>query len=131
MPEEIVEPETPLFTEEELGNIRSIKLNNGNDILAVILSTDTTLMVVKRPCIIMKLVTDETAISYMLVKWQPYSLSENHIIYINSIVSYCRVNADFMEFYVKSVQNQINEENKTTAYQWPKWMDKVDKSKVN
>ena len=84
MPEETeqaapAEPK-PLFTEDELYNLRAIKLNNGHDILACILGTDPEYMVVKRPCQVFRMVENDGSITVVLSKWQPFSIGDKHII---------------------------------------------------
>ena len=54
MPEQI-----EILSKEELQNLRSIKLINGNDILACILSVENNMMMVKRPCQVFHIVNQQ------------------------------------------------------------------------
>jgi|ERR1017187_7243870 hypothetical protein len=139
MPEEIeqvalAEPK-PFFTDEELYNLRAIKLNNGQDILACILATDPEHMIVKRPCQIFRVVQNDGNITIILAKWQPYSIGDNHIINRFSIVTYCKINDEMKEFYLQCVLKQLEDETTpkiTFNPAWPDWMDQpIDKLRIN
>jgi len=128
--------EKPLFTDEELYNIRSIKLNNGETMLACILCTDAEHMIVKRPCQVQKINGDDGSVAMVLTKWQPFSVDPNHVIFKQSLVSYCKINQAMIDFYILAVQNQINEENSSkepiVGKEWPEWMDSpLSKTQLN
>jgi hypothetical protein len=129
MPEE----PKPLFTEEELYNVRAIKLSNGNDIVACILASDPDKMIVKRPCQLMH-ISENGTISLILTKWQTNSLGDTHVINSSSVVSYCKINENMLQFYIESVQRQITDEitPKPSKSIWPDWMDKpLTKNLIN
>jgi len=140
MPEETeqsapAEPK-PLFTEDELYNLRVIKINNGNDILACILGIDPEHMIVKRPCQVFRMIENNGSVTVVLSKWQPFSVGDNHIINRTSVVTYCKINDEMKEFYITSVKKQIEDENKPKksiiGQDWPEWMDQpLNKSKIN
>lgn len=124
----------PLFSEEEIINLRAIKLNNGHDILGVIVATDDEHIFVRRPCQIFRQANGDGTAHIMLLKWQPFSNSEVHVVNKTSFVTYCRVNPDIFEFYTKSVISQIEEENKAgdlSGIVWPEWMDNPTPIQIN
>ena len=131
------EPEPkPLFTDDELYNLRAIKLSNGNDILACIVFTDDKHMIVKRPCQILQMGNSNGTITMMLAKWQPFSDGELQVINVSTVVTHCRINKEMMMFYIKSVINQIQDENSTKesikGKTWPNWMDQpLTKAQIN
>ena len=134
MPEELVPSEMkPLFTEDELHNLRSIKLSNGNDILACILALDEKTLVVKRPCQVLKMVNEDNAI-VVLTKWQQFSVSENHVINSNAIVSYCKVSPEMEQYYIQNVKQQLaveaHSKEPSIEYAWPEWTDKPIKQQI-
>jgi hypothetical protein len=139
MPEEIVPVPSemkPLFTEEELYNLRSIKLSNGQDIIGCILSLDEKNVIVKRPCLLFNLIDNAGNTKVVLTKWQTFSISENHVINFNAVVSYCKVMPEMIEYYLTNVKQQVAYEStpkKETPveYVWPEWMDKVTKQQIN
>ena len=122
MPEQI-----EILSKEELQNLRSIKLINGNDILACILSVENNMMMVKRPCQVFHIVNQQDGSSTIILsKWQAFAENDIHIIQLPAVVSYCRITADFTEYYKRSVTNQIIDENKVKEPPkdiWPEWMN--------
>jgi hypothetical protein len=137
MPEELVTTATepiPIFTQDELHNLRAIKLTNGNDILACILGTDEKTLIVKRPCLIIRTIESNGIMNFILAKWQPFSTHDIHLINQSSIVTYCKVTSNFMEFYINSIKRQIQEETQPNKpeFVWPSWMDsKLESKQIN
>jgi hypothetical protein len=137
MPEELVPSEMkPLFTEEELYNLRSIKLSNGQDIIGCILSLDEKNVIIKRPCQLLNIVDGNGNTKVLLTKWQTFSISENHVINFNAVVSYCKVMPEMIEYYLTNVKQQVAYESSPKKeipieYVWPKWMDKPTKNQIN
>ena len=132
VPEELV----PLFTDDELINLRSIKLTNGNDILACILSSDTQIMIVKRPCLVVRIVSEDGHSTTILTKWQAFSEGEVHVVNTHAVVSYCKITTEMLEFYLQSVKHQISDEIKAkepiVGSEWPEWMNQpLAKHQVN
>ena len=120
----------PLFTDDELHNLRAIKMANGNDILACIVATDPDHMVVKHPCQILRMVREDGNVQVILSKWTPFSVGETYIVMSRSVVTYCKVNPDMKEFYITSVKSQLEDSSESTQ-KWPEWMDHPIKTQIN
>jgi hypothetical protein len=125
-----------MFSDEEMANLRVIKLNNGEELMAVILAMDDKHMLVRRPCKISRIATDvEGNVAILLLKWQPFSDQEKHAIVADQVLSYARVTETVAAFYLKSVMNQIHEELQESlpeGFEWPQWMDdKIPSAKLN
>jgi hypothetical protein len=125
----------PCFTEDELHNLRAIKLNNGNDIIGCILTIDSEKLIVKRPCQIFRISDEHNNVSLLLTKWQPFSDDINFVISKISLVTYCKVNDYMKESYIDTIQKQIEDDNipKTiNDFGWPARIGQsIDLSKIN
>jgi hypothetical protein len=134
VPENTTATIEPIFTEDELMNLRSIKLMNGDNILACILAIDENKLIIKRPCQKIVFMGEDNSTKLLLTKWQSHALNENHTIMAHAIVGYCMVTLDMIEFYIKSVQQQIIDEckQKEPVSPFPSWMDlPLNKSQIN
>jgi hypothetical protein len=127
-PEVVYGPE-PLFSDSEIHNIRAIKLSNGEDILTIIEAINPTVMVVRRPCKILRLPQEDGTAMIVLLKWHTFSAEETAVVQMSSIVSYSKVTPDMMAFFKTSVVKQMIEENESSIpagakeFVWPEWMD--------
>ncbi len=126
MPEEPIPEQQPLFSNEELYNLRVLKLSNGEELLAVILASMPEDMLVRRPCQIYRLPGIDGNIVIVLAKWQAFSNEEKHSIKQAHIISFSKITDEMKAFYIKTVIIQMQEENKILepASVWPEWMDK-------
>jgi hypothetical protein len=138
--EVLVEEERPLygpdpyFSDDELYNVRSIKLTNGNDIIAVILYVDEQTVIVKRPCQVIRMMT-ENGIYTTVGKWIPYAAFEQQfVINRDTVINYAKIESEMFGHYLSAVRGQINEECKvedSTTYTWPDWMDHPNPTQIN
>jgi hypothetical protein len=137
---EPVDPEgpKPLFSDEELKNLRAIKLISGEDILAIVYSSSNPeAILTKRPCKVIRIVNENGSGNIILLKWHVFSNQELIPIMKHSLISFSKVTDSMKDFYIESVVKQISEEleESSKAYKWPDWLDEViqnqDKSKIN
>lgn len=125
----------PLFSDSEIHNIRAIKLTNGEDVLTVIEAITPAVMVVRRPCKLLRIPSEDGTAAIILLKWHIFSAEETSIIQMSAIVSYSKVTADMVDFFKKSVVKQLIEENAASTppgardFEWPEWMDEQIASK--
>ena len=123
------EPEV-LFSEEEITNIRVIKLMTGEDIIGCIHAFNSNVMIVRRPCKITNIVTKEGNNAVILLKWHAFSTEETHAIQMSAIVSVATVTGSMVKFFVNSTQKQIALEKEGDLvvetpgeFEWPSWMN--------
>lgn len=128
----------PLLTDEELANVRAIKLTNGEDIIAAILAFNPHILIVKRPAKVIRIANENGTVACVLMKWQAFSNDETHTITMNNVVSYSKITQEMLDYYMKSVAQQMEEEQRgemaadaLASYQWPAWMDSPTKTQIN
>lgn len=128
------------FTDDEIENIRIIKLGTGEDIIGSLKGYSDKMLVVKRPSKIVTVQQDNGRVAVVIIKWQPFSNDPQHGINIPHVVSFSNLKTTLVDFYVRTVKSQIEEENmKESEFVepneediWPEWMKKeLSKTQIN
>ena len=140
--------EKPLFTEDELLNVRSLKLANGEDLVAVVVGYNDNCYVLRHPCRIVKVITDPQSFSSISIcsKWNSYTYDYTQTISKPHVISIANLACTDLEFYIRTVSKYCLEDNQEihkflnkceaiengySDYEWPKWMDKPSSLQVN
>lgn len=133
--QELVNPdegvELPPITADDLTRIRVFKLSTGENMIAIMAELQQFAVVVKHPTKAIQIATDDGRQSVVLIKWQPYSDAEFHVMSKSQVVTTSSVSKQMVEFYVKTVETVLkNEKEEADQTDWPDWMDKPSKIQI-
>lgn len=122
--------ELPPITADDLTRIRVFKVSTGENMIAIMAELQAFAVVVKHPTKAIQVATEDGRQSVILIKWQPYSDAEFHVMQKSQIVTTSSVSKQMVEFYVNTVETVLKNEQEGDQIDWPDWMDSPSKIQI-